>query len=210
VPGLWRLAAALAKHRGLPARSAEYLDQALDLEYSQESEAMELQRLRADFGELLERYRDAADGLAGSGDDAKQQVVARVVRAADRWRSWDPHAGDACRLAADALARLGAVDLAWDYLTSPLVGATEASIAWDERGREYRRQGQYELAQRAYALAFEMHPANAEILWNRAQALLEAGHRDRAQPLLQELVRGSWEKKYDWIRRHAERALTRR
>jgi tetratricopeptide (TPR) repeat protein len=91
-----------------------------------------------------------------------------------------------------------------------LAGAAEASIAWDERGREYHRQGQYELAQRAYALAFEANPANAEILWHRAQALLEAGRRDQAQALLQELVHGSWENKYDWIRRQAEQTLRRK
>jgi ferric-dicitrate binding protein FerR (iron transport regulator)/tetratricopeptide (TPR) repeat protein len=210
VPGLWRLAAAMAKQRGLPARSAEYLDQALDLEYTQASEKLELQRLRTDYRELLERYRDAGDGLAGAGADAQQRVVARVVRAADRWRSVDADTGDACRLAADALSRLGAVDLAWDYATSPLAGGAEASINWDERGREYHRQGQYELAQRAYALLFEADPANAQVLWNRAQALLEAGGRDRAHALLEELTRGSWDPKYDWIRRQAEQTLKRK
>ena len=207
-PELWRLAAALAKHRGLPTRAAEYLDQALDLEYSQGSGSLDLARLRADYRDLLERYCDAGDDLAGSAAGARQSLVARVVRAADRWRSLDPDTGDACRLAADALSRLGAVDLAWDYLTSPLVAAQEASIPWDERGREYHDQGQYELAARAYALAFRADPGNAELLWNQARALLDAGQPGRAQTLLQELVHRPWETKYDGIRRQAEQALS--
>jgi tetratricopeptide (TPR) repeat protein len=209
LPGLWWLAAALARQRGLPARAAEYLDLALDLEYSQASAAFELPRLRANYRELLERYRDAGDGVAGSGADEQQRLAACVVRAADRWRSLDPETGDACRLAADALARLGAIDLAWDYATSPLASAAETSFAWDKRGREYHRQGQYELAQRAYALAFEAQPTNAELLWHRAQAFVEAGHRDRAQALWQELVRRAWDPKYDSLRRQAEEALRR-
>jgi tetratricopeptide (TPR) repeat protein len=90
-----------------------------------------------------------------------------------------------------------------------LAGAAETSIDWDQRGREFQRQGQYELAQRAYALAFEANPANAEILWNRVQSLLEAGQRQRAQTLLEQLAHGSWEPQYDWIQRQAEQALQR-
>ena len=208
-PGLWRLAAAMAEKRGLPLQSADDLDRALDLEYADLTDEVDLKRLRTVYRELLERYGDAAEGVADTAVGERQRLVGRVVRAADRWRSLDPEVGDACCLAAAALAKLGASDLAWDYVTSPLAAASEVSIPWNDRGREYHRQGLYELAQRAYALAFEADPANAQILWDRAQALIESGRRSDAQLLLEEIASGTWDAKYEAICRQAKRVSRR-
>ena len=127
-PTLWRLAAVMADQRGLGGRAAEYLDRALDLEYAELPDEVDIESIRKDYRRLLEQYRDAADLLAGAGPLERQRVVGRVVRAADRWRSIDQEIGDVCRLAADTLAPLGADDLAWDYLTSPLAGQSETTI----------------------------------------------------------------------------------
>jgi Tfp pilus assembly protein PilF len=208
-PALWKLAAAMAQKRGLPVRAAEYLDRALDLQYAQLPDDVDIKFFRREYRQMLDQYRDAAESLADAGLAERQRLVSRIVRVADRWRALDPDAGDACRLAADPLARLGAVDLAWDYITSPLAGAEQADIPWKERGREYHLQGRYDLAQRSYGQAVEADPTDAQILWQQAQALIESGNHDRAQPLFERLANGSWDPKYDEIRQQAQRALGR-
>ncbi len=208
-PTLWKLAAAMAQKRDLPSRAAEYLDRALDLQYAQLPDEVDLKAFRRDYRQLLEQYGDAAESVADQGAVERQRLVSRVVRVADRWRALDPETGEVCRLAADPLARLGAVDLAWDYITSPLAGEAEATIPWKERGREYHLQGQYDLAQRAYEQAFEADPTDAQILWQQAQTLIESGRHVQAQPLLERLADGEWDPKYDAICQQAQRALGR-
>jgi tetratricopeptide (TPR) repeat protein len=205
--GLWRLAAAVAKNGGAAVPAAMHLDRALELEYVQRAGEIDLKRFRQEYRQLLEYWAQAGDSLAGAGDAARQSLEGSVVRAADRWREIDPAVAEPCSLAADALARVGAVDLAWDYLTTLLADGSSESPDWHDRGRVYHRQGAFDLAVRAYGLAAEDHPENAEILWYKAQALGEGGYPDAARAILRDIAEGSWAPEYAWISDQARRAI---
>ena len=94
-----------------------------------------------------------------------------MVRAADRWRALDSDPTLACHTAARILRYLGARDLAWDYLTTPTAVRPNDPAPQLALAQTLRSEGEYDLADRAYALAFEAESTNAQILWERAQML---------------------------------------
>gem|GEM_PF-2918217 len=206
-PLLWRLAGRMAEAQGRPARAAECLDRALALQFEHRPKEVDLGVFRTDYGELLGLFCKAAEETPGSDAALPDRLISRIVSSADRWRSVDPQSGEVCRLAGAALARCGAIDLAWDYVTSPLATDEQTSLNWSALGATYHRQGQYELADRAYELACADDPANAELLWNRARVLIEANRRNEARGLLETLAAGSWKPEYGWIQTLAKKAL---
>jgi tetratricopeptide (TPR) repeat protein len=80
-------------------------------------------------------------------------------------------------------------------------------ILWRFAALLAEEQGQYELADRSYELAFNADPTNAEILRNRALALIETGRGAEARGLLQTLASGSWNPKHAGLQTQAKRAL---
>ncbi len=206
-PTLWRFAGLMAEEQGRPARAAECLDRALALQFDRLPEEVNLNLIRTDYGRLLGLFDQAAQSGPSSDPDFQAGRISRIVASADRWRSLDPQPAEPCRLAGAALARLGAVDLAWDYVTSPLATADQPPINWSDLASNFHQQGQYELADRAYGLAFKADPTNAEILWNRARARIESGRGSEARDLLQTLASGSWNSKYGAVQQQAKRAL---
>src|SRR5205823_234523 len=85
-PTLWRLASQLAAQRGLLARSVACLEQAMDLEYRDLPAVVDLQQIRADYGQLLMQYQQVANAVALLEKEPSAEFLAKVVRAADRWR----------------------------------------------------------------------------------------------------------------------------
>src|SRR5262249_28380946 len=63
-PSLWRLAARLAERREMPDRELACLEQALEVEYQDLPEVINLETVRHDYGRLLERYQSLADAMA--------------------------------------------------------------------------------------------------------------------------------------------------
>ena len=55
-----------------------------------------------------------------------------------------------------------------------------------------RQQGRVDLADRAYAAAFDAEPTNAQILWDRAELLRENGRPAQARPLFRQIAAGPW------------------
>ena len=206
-PTLWCFAARLAEEQGRLARAAECLDRALALQFGRLPEEVNLDLIRTDYGKLLALFDQSAQTIRPSDPQSQATQIARIVSSADRWRSLDPRSAEACRLAGVALARLGAVALAWDYVTSPLATADQPPIDWSDLAGNFHQQGQYELADRAYGLAFKADSTNAEILWNRARARIESGRGSEARDLLQTLASGSWNSKYGAVQQQARRAL---
>src|SRR5947209_13877508 len=84
---LWRLGHDLAKQRDMPARAVECLERALALEAEQPAEVVDLEEVRTDHGALLEHYRKLADAMVALKVAPPPDFLARVVRAADRWRA---------------------------------------------------------------------------------------------------------------------------
>jgi tetratricopeptide (TPR) repeat protein len=207
VPALWRLAAAIAEKRGMTARSLACRERAMELEYDALPEMVELAPIRQQHGDLLDRYQELARATGALGTDACGPLIAQVVRTADRWRSLDVDPDGACQKAARILTDLGATDLAWDYLTTAAAGDAEESLPWNDLAETFRQEGRYGLADRAYAWASAGDPANAGILWNRAQSLLESGRNGDAEPLLRELADGDWADEHEPLKSRAKEYL---
>jgi tetratricopeptide (TPR) repeat protein len=203
-PSLWRLAGQTAETRGMTARALRYIEQAMELEYENLPDVVNLQMIRQDYGQLLARYQQLAAAIATMEAKPPRAFLARVIGAADRWRAIDPDPTTACQSAARIFGDLGATELAWDYLTTPLAARPNESAPWVSVAQMLRQQGHLELADRAYASAFEAEATNAQILWDRAQVLLEAGRTEDAKTLLRQVADGEWPPQFGWIQRQAK------
>jgi tetratricopeptide (TPR) repeat protein len=207
LPFTWRLGSELAERSGMTARSVACLDRATDIEYQHLPEVVNLQGVRESYGTLLGRYQQLAAAIATLHDQPPQELLTRVVRAADRWRSLDSDDTAACQAAARVLRRLGARELAWDYLTTPLAQRPNEAAPWLNLAQTLRDQHESDLAARAYALAFEAEPTNAQILWDHAQMLQQSGRLDAARPLLRQLADGQWQPRFQTIQSQARKSV---
>src|SRR5262249_42678482 len=152
-----------------------YLEKALELEYQQLPDVINLQAVRTDYGQLLAHYRTLAGAVVALKMPTASDLLARVIRAADRWRALDPDGTAACTAAAKVLNALGETDLAWDYLTTPIGQHPNQAAPWLSMAQTLRDEGALLLADRAYVEAFATEPTNAQILWDRVINLQQAG-----------------------------------
>jgi Tfp pilus assembly protein PilF len=205
--GLWRLAAALAVQRDMKARAMECLEKALDAEFRKPPAMVDLKEIRADYGKLLEHYQNLADAMVALKLEPPSGFLAKVVRLADRWRALDSEGDPPCQAAARILQRLGGRDLGWDYLTTPIAHFPSESGPWLDLANTLNRQGDLELADRAFKAAFESEPTNAQILWNRAQNLRQAGKAAAAQTLFRQVADSRWEPRFQGLRNQARAML---
>jgi tetratricopeptide (TPR) repeat protein len=202
-PALWRLAAVLAGRRGMVARSVACTEKALELEYQELPPVINLQAVRSEYGALLGHYQQLA--LASTMLDSRPpaEFVAKVVRAADRWRSLDTDATGPCQAAARVFQALGARDLAWDYFTTPLGQRPNEAAPWLNLAQAMSQEGDFDLADRAYAEAFAAEPTNAQILWDRALLLQQGGRTSQARELFRQIAAGKWQPRFNWIQAQA-------
>ena len=115
-----------------------------------------------------------------------------------------------CPLTAQLLYKLGAKDLAWEYLNTPLAIFPPDAEGWSELAKALVKQEDFELAALAYEQAFEAEPGNAQMLWDWAQALDRAGKANDAQQLYRRLADGSWAPSFQGIQTAAKRQLQAR
>jgi tetratricopeptide (TPR) repeat protein len=248
---LWRLRAVLAERQGRLAQGVAHLETAMGLEYQRLAEPVSVQAVRAQYGELIERYERLATAIAPAdepmltdsaaegrparpsttgdsrlslrerarfrgakgdavtGRDAREfrDLIGGVVRAADRWRSLDTDSTAACQSAARVLSLLGAEELAWDYLTTPLSAKPNESAPWLLLSQTLVQQGDLTLADRAYAAACEAEPTNAQLLWDRAELLGQAGRREAAEELRRQIAEGTWQPRFQALQQRARQSL---
>jgi hypothetical protein len=207
---LWRLAHKLAEQRDQPARQLECLEKALEAEYRDPPPVLNLRSVREEYEKLLGHYDNLARALATLGQPAPAGFVARVVRAADRWRALDRDGAAACRQAARVLRTLGERELAWDYLTTPVALNPAEADPWSAMARELKRRGELRLADRALRAAFEAEPTNAQFLWDRAENLRQAGRLAAARALYRQLAEGTWQPRFAGLKEQACWRLERR
>jgi hypothetical protein len=204
---LWRLGSKLAEERGFTDHAILNLEKALALEYQHLPEVINLQSLRADYGKLLAHYQSlvvsAMDLKAAPPDD----LLARTVRAADRWRALDREVTQPCQAAAEVLNRLGSTALAWDYLTTPHASSAQESAPWWGMAQDLNRKGAFLLADRAFEAAAEADPENAQILWERSQNLRQANQPEEATALLRRIDARTWPAQYQGVQTQARRLL---
>ncbi|MBW3540110.1 MAG: FecR domain-containing protein [Planctomycetes bacterium] len=208
-PLAWRWAADAAHRRGDMQAAVERMDRAFDIAHDKLPEVVNVQSLREEYGELFAFYRTASDAHVTANVKLPADFAARVMRAADRWRRIDPDDTFACQAAAPVLERIGHDDAAWEYLTTPLAAKPNEAAPWRQMAEALRSDGKVELAARAYAAAFEAEPTDAELLWNHAQMLEEAGRSRAAKSLYLRLAEGEWQPRFRGLRDEARRKMTR-
>lgn len=202
-PAVLRLAARVAEQDGKLAVALRRQEAALDAEYRDLPEVIDLQAVRQDYGGLLAQYEQLAKAITTLQTEAPAAFAARVVRAADRWRSLDSDPTQACQAASRVLQLLGLEDLAWDYLTTPLAAKPNEAAPWLAMAGELQGRGDYELADRAYAQAFAAESTNAQVLWDRAQNLLQVGRQEEARGVLRQLANGEWQPRFAGVQERA-------
>ena len=206
----WRISADLAQKNGHLARAAAALEKALDLEFKDLPEVINLASLRDDYRRLLNYYQQVATAVTILEMGSPKELLTKVVKAADRWRSLDPDNAEACHLTGRILRTMGAKNLAWDYLTTPIGMKPNDSAAWVGLAETLRQDADYDLADRAFALAFDAEPTNAEILWKRAQNLEQLSRYGEASTLYQQIVAGTWQPRFQAIQQQARWQLNNR
>ena len=170
-PALWYLAEAIAGDRGMTARAIGFRQRAMDIEFEHLPEKVNIDVIRSDYGQLLSRYEKLATAIGPLHEAASPELLAGVIRAADRWRQLDADPTAACQAAARVLGELGETDLAWDYLTTPLSVQANQAASWTNLAQMLRQQGHVDLADRAFVAACDAEPTNAQVLWDRGIAL---------------------------------------
>ncbi|OAI46640.1 hypothetical protein AYO44_11025 [Planctomycetaceae bacterium SCGC AG-212-F19] len=203
-PALWRLASQLAGQRKLLKRQVEYFDKALEMEFKNLPTLVNIQRVRNDYGRLLASYQQVAVAMSYLETQPPADFVAKVVRAADRWRSLDSDPTAACHAAARILKYLGAKDLAWDYMTTPTALRPNESEPHLVLARTLRQDGEVDLSDKAFALAFEAESTNPQILLEQAQMLQQAGRVADAQRRYRQIAEGNWQPRFQWIKQQAQ------
>jgi ferric-dicitrate binding protein FerR (iron transport regulator) len=214
----WRLGAELASGRQKLGQALVFWEKALDTEYRHLPPVINLQAVRHDYGVLLYQYRRLAIATRMFFKQPPKDLIPKVVRAADRWRSLDSDGTGACLAAARALLALGRRDLAWDYFSTPLsrtpgeytllrnlVLGIEA--ADDEEGYVPLSDDEFALVEMGFTQALAADPTNARILWDRAMFLERTGRMTAARRLLHRLLNGKWPARFDSLRDQARQWL---
>ena len=204
---LWRLGALLAQRRGRLASSLARLERAMEIHYGDLPEVINVRAVRVDYGALLGRYEQLAQAIATLEKRPPAGLLRRIIRAADRWRALDPDDTAACQSAAKILQALGARELAWEYLTTPLATKPNEAAPWSNLARTLKQQGELDLAQRAYASAFDAERTNAQILWERARLLQRLGRGEQARKLYRQIAEGTWPRQFNGVRAQARNYL---
>jgi Tfp pilus assembly protein PilF len=202
-PSIWRKASEIARDLKLEALSVARWERALDLEYAVLPDLINLQKIRDDYQALLSRMESLA-----AMEDREPDLKSRAIRLADRWRAVDPDDTQAARAAGRIMAKLGDKALAWDYFTTPLADKPNESAPWLALAQEMANQQNVEWADRAYRHAFKAESTNAEILWTHAEFLRQHDRAEDAKELLEQIVSGTWQPRFDGIKTQAQQQLS--
>jgi hypothetical protein len=206
-PSLWRLGSELALEHHELGEAAAYLEKALDLEYQQLPEVINVEAVRAGYSPLMDLYQQLADAVVAWKIPGPEDFAARVIRTADRWRSLDSDSAAACQAAGLVLATLGDREAAWDYLTTATGQHANDSGPWLTLAKTLRDRSETQLADRAYAVACQCDPADAQIVWDRAVYLQQCGKTTQAWQLFHRLATGVWDPKFAALQEQARRQL---
>jgi tetratricopeptide (TPR) repeat protein len=195
-PELWRWRSGLTKEAGQTAVSLVCLEKALDLEYADLPELVNLESIRADYRTLLTHYQRIAEASASLEKSATKMFLAKVICTADRWRLIDADSSEPATLAGKILNTMGERDLAWDYWTTPIDLHPAESRPWLELAETMKSAGDLDRAHRAFGLAFEAEPTNPDILLKQAQNLVRMSQPDRARQLYRQIADGQWQERF--------------
>lgn len=193
----------------MTARSAKMLEEALALEYGalESDDVVNLEQLRNDYGDLLNRYETLANALATLESEPSPALLSRLISVADRWRSMEDDIGLPCNRVASIFSAMGADELAWQYVTTPLAARPNEAAPWLDLAAKMKAEENYAMADRAYREAFQSEGTNAEILWQHATMLKELGRHEDARKLYQQIRNTTWQPRFEYLKSQAEAAL---
>lgn len=193
---LWWYASEVADSLGKKKLALVRMERAVQLEYAQRPDRINLEQLRSDYSDLLSRYEQMINAAAVLEIREPQNLAARIVRAADQWRSLDRDSTQCCQQTARILNKLRLRDQAWDFLTTPLSLHPGESAPWRQLAENLTSQKQTDLADMAWSRAFEFEKTNPEILLKHAQMLRAHGRPSESRRLLQSIVEGTWQPRF--------------
>ena len=140
--------------------------------------------------------RGHAEGFRAAGPAAPGGASGRPLVLFDR------EADAPCQQASRILKTLGA-RLAWEYLTTPIGLHASEAAPWQNLAQSLSQEGELDLADLAYAAAFDAEPTNAQLLWDRAQNLRQAGKLAEERAVLRRIADGQWQPRFNWIQSQA-------
>jgi tetratricopeptide (TPR) repeat protein len=194
---LWRLRSELTAKLGQTSTSIACMEKALELEYADLPELVNLESIRKDYRSLMNSYQNMANVLGPMPSKSWKGLQVKVMRAADRWRLIDSDSSEPNQLAGKIFHTLGLSDLAWDYWTTPIDLHPAESRPWLELAETLKSAADLDGADRAFAFAFEAEPTNADILWKRSQNCVRMGQADRARQLYRQIADGQWQERFN-------------
>jgi tetratricopeptide (TPR) repeat protein len=125
------------------------------------------------------------------------------MRVADRRREIEQDPSMACRQAATLLRRIGQHEAAWDYLTTPLALRPGEAEPWVNLAEALKAQGADDMADRAYAAAFDVEGSNPQHLWDRAQLAQQHGRFAEARQFYRQIAEGTWPPQHAGLKQQA-------
>jgi Tfp pilus assembly protein PilF len=201
---LWRHAARIAERRSQYDTALQRLRRALELD---QNRTRDLSDLRRDFAWFLNLAQQCVNEQVNQHRSVPRTLLDGVMAIADQWRAVDLMDGEPCERAGRILRRAGERELAWSYVTSPADLQHGGAAAWLDLALRQHEQEDYDLAERAFAVAAALEPSNAEIVWERAVNHRAAGRRAAARTLFQQLAKGVWAERYRAFQLRAQRTL---
>ena len=204
---LWRYAAKVADDLGHQQTALRRLERAILLEFDNRPDVINVERLRADYTGLLTRFENVIDAAATLETDIPDDLFARIIRAADQWRSLEDDPTACCHITARLLSKLHRRDLAWSYLTTPLAERSGESAPWRTLAETLTQQKQVELADVAWSKAFEFEQTNPEILLGHAKMLQASDRSAESRRMLKRIVDSNWQPRFNRIQQEARNLL---
>ena len=196
IPQLWRFASKLAEETGRKRLAADRLEHAIQLEFATRPTTINIETVRRDFTELLAKYEELITAAATLEVAPPDGLAASIIQAADQWRTLDEDDTAACQTASRLLEKLHRIDLAWDYLVTPLAENSGESAPWIALARNLGNDKQIDLADMAWARAFEFESTNPEILLDHAIMLQSVGRTSEAKAMLQRVADETWQPRF--------------
>ncbi|MEQ9407352.1 MAG: VIT domain-containing protein [Fuerstiella sp.] len=204
---LWRYAAAVAQNLGKHQTATQRLEQAILIDFENRPDIINVERLRADYQDLMTRFEQIIDAAATLEAELPRDLFARIIRAADQWRTLEDDVTTCCHTTARLLSKINRRDLAWSYLTTPLAGHSGESAPWRSLARHLSQQQQVDLASLAWERAFEFEQTNPEILLEHANMLRANGRLTAARQLYRQITDSSWQPRFNNIQQQARQHL---
>lgn len=204
---LWRYAAGVAEDLGHKQAALLRLEHAIHLEFVNRPKVIDIQKLRSTYTSLMNRFEAVIDASATLETKVPHDLYARIVRAADQWRTLDEDATTCCHTTARLLSKLRKKELAWSYLTTPLAGRSGESTPWRSLAENLTAQQQIDLADMAWSKAFEFEQTNPEILLAHAKMLNANGRTSAGHQLLRRITDTSWQPRFAKIQQQARELL---